>query len=86
MKGFTTRAKQDLHDSLKMSAVKMFLSIIEGSIDKDIYKQIANSLDDFVILTKRLEFIYERFVTEDLELDIETPLEIINTSLKKDSF
>ena len=72
MKGFTTEAKLDLHDALKMSSVKLLLSIIEGSVDTDIYQQIADSLDDFVILNKRLEAIYYRFVEEELGLNPDT--------------
>ena len=69
MKGFTTEAKLELHDALKMSAVKLLLSIIEGSVDMDVYRQIADSLDDFVILNKRLENLYYRFCHEELGLN-----------------
>ena len=51
-----------------MQAVRLLLSLIEGSIDMDVYKQVADSLDDFVILKRRLETIYERFVNEDLKI------------------
>jgi hypothetical protein len=47
MRGFTSEAKEEMHDSLKMSAVKLLLSLIEGSVDKEIYQQISDSLDDF---------------------------------------
>jgi hypothetical protein len=57
-----------MHDSLKMSAIKLLLSLIEGSVDMEIYKQISDSLDDFNILLKRMEVIFGRFVTEKLEL------------------
>ena len=66
MRGFTTEQKLDFHDALKMSAIKLLLSIIEGSVDMDIYRQIADSLDDFLILTKRMESIFDRFIREDL--------------------
>jgi hypothetical protein len=64
MRGFTTEAKLEYHDDLKASGIKLLLSIIEGPVDVDIYGQIAVSLDDFVILTKRMEIIYDRFVEE----------------------
>lgn len=51
-----------------MQAVKLLLSLIEGSVDADVYRQVADSLDDFVILRKRLDTIYLRFVVEDLRL------------------
>lgn len=77
MRGFTNEAKEELHDSLKMSAVKLLLSLIEGSVDKSIYQQISDSLDDFTILMKRMETIFDRFVTEKLGLDSLAPLEKI---------
>lgn len=55
MRGFTTAGKTSIHDELKMSAIKLLLSIIEGSIELPVYRQIADSMDDFSILTKRLE-------------------------------
>jgi hypothetical protein len=53
---------------LKMSSIKLLLSIIEGPVDIEIYKQIADSLDDFQILIHRMEIIYEKFTHEDLGL------------------
>jgi hypothetical protein len=51
-----------------MTAIKLLLSIIEGSVNIEIYRQIADSLDDFIILTNRMESIYEKFVKEDLNI------------------
>jgi hypothetical protein len=45
------------------------LSIIEGSVDIDIYNQLADSFEDFSVLTKRLETVYTHFVTQELGLD-----------------
>jgi len=53
---------------LKFSAIKLLLSIIEGSIDLDIYRQIADSFDDFMILQSRMEEIYEKFISDELNL------------------
>jgi hypothetical protein len=50
-----------------MSAIKLLLSLIEGSVDMDIYRQIADSLDDFMILIKRMTIIFDVFIS-DLEL------------------
>lgn len=58
-----------------MSAIKLLLSLIEGSVDMDIYRQIADSLDDFMILIKRMSIIFDVFVTEELELPVESSLE-----------
>jgi len=70
-----------------MSAIKLLLSIIEGSVDMDIYRQIADSLDDFLILTKRMDGIYDRFIREDLNLNPETAsLTQVKNALRKDSF
>lgn len=52
----------------------------------DVYRQVADSLDDFVIMKRRLETIYERFVTEDLNLPEGAPLSQVDGSLRKDSF
>ena len=46
--------KYEMHDKLKMQSVKLLLSIIEGSIELPVYRYIAESLDDFKILTLRL--------------------------------
>jgi len=51
-----------------MSAIKLLLSLIEGSVDMDIYRQIADSLDDFMILIKRMTIIFDVFISEELEL------------------
>lgn len=77
MRGFTSEAKEEMHDSLKMSAVKLLLSLIEGSVDKEIYQQISDSLDDFQILLKRMEIIFGRFVEDKLELQPDATLEKI---------
>ena len=76
-----------MHDALKMQAVKLLLSLIEGAVDADVYRQLADSLDDFVILKRRLETIYERFVVEDLRLPRETSTnKQVDAALRKDSF
>ena len=69
-----------------MSAIKLLLSIIEGSPDFEVYKQIADSLDDFLILQLRMEQIYERFVTEELMLPNTATEKEVNAALTKDSF
>lgn len=46
MKGFTGR-KKPLLDQLKMNAVKLLLSIIEGTVDEKIYDKVSQSLGDF---------------------------------------
>jgi hypothetical protein len=66
-RGFTTPQKLEMHDALKMSAIKLLLSLIEGSVDMDIYRQIADSLDDFLILTRRMGTIYDRFIHDELK-------------------
>lgn len=47
MRGFTSDQKFELLDMLKMQAIKLLLSIIEGSVDPEIYRQMADSFDDF---------------------------------------
>lgn len=70
-----------------MQSIKLLLSIIEGSIEVTVYRQIADSLDDFQILTKRIKHIYERFVREELGLDPdEASVAQVNAALRKDSF
>ena len=46
LKGFTGR-KKGLLDELKMNAVKLLLSIIEGTVDEKIYEKVSQSLGDF---------------------------------------
>ena len=46
LKGFTGR-KKGLLDELKMNAVKLSLSIIEGTVDEKIYEKVSQSLGDF---------------------------------------
>ena len=51
------------------------------------YRQIADSLDDFQILTKRMIHIYARFVREELGLDPDdASVTQVNAALRKDSF
>ena len=52
----------------------------------EIYRQIADSLDDFVIMTKRLEVIYEKFLKDELNLPETATLSQVNMALTKDSF
>lgn len=92
MRGFTTDKKLEYHDNLKASSIKLLLSIIEGPVDVQIYRQIADSLDDFQILTKRMQTIYERFV-DGLKENDPTLSKIPNITyvevhhaLRKDSF
>ena len=68
-----------------MTAIKLLLSIIEGSVNIEIYRQIADSLDDFIILTNRLELIYEKFVKEDLGISENSNLTQVTKALRKDS-
>jgi hypothetical protein len=37
-RGFVSEATLEMHDELKMNSVKLLLSLIEGSIDEDIYR------------------------------------------------
>lgn len=86
LRGFTTEQKEEWHNALKMSAIKLLLSLIEGSVDMDIYRQIADSLDDFMILIKRMSIIFDTFIVDDLGLPAETSVEQVNKSLRRDSF
>ena len=47
---------------------------------------MADSLDDFVILKRRLETIYERFVVEDLQLSEGATPAQVDAALRSDSF
>ncbi len=49
----------------------MLLSIIEGPIDNEIMKNITVSLDDFLVVMERLNYVYHKFITEVLNLDPE---------------
>ena len=69
-----------------MNAIKLLLSIIEGPVDMEIYRQIADSLDDFQILINRMEIIYENFTKEDLGLPEAASLTDIIDALERDSF
>ena len=73
MRGFTTAVKRSFHDELKMQAIKLLLSIIEGSIELPVYRQIADSMDDFIILQRRMQQIYKSFVSDEQMLDPKRP-------------
>ena len=47
---------------------------------------MADSLDDFVIMKRRLETIYQRFITEDLKLNEGATVAQVDASLRKNSF
>ena len=87
MRGFTTALKRSFHDELKMQAIKLLLSIIEGSIELPVYRQIADSMDDFIILQRRMQQIYKSFVSDELQLDPEkASVATVNAHLRKESF
>ena len=46
IRGFTGQ-KKSLLDQLKMNAVKLLLSMIEGTVDEKIYEKVSESLGDF---------------------------------------
>ena len=52
----------------------------------EIYRQIADSLDDFQILIHRMETIYEKFTKEDLKLPETATLAQVNDALSRGSF
>jgi len=85
LKGFT-ESRLDLLDDLKMSSVKMLLSILEGPIDENISTRVSASLGDFEIVTQRMKNVYEMFVTDVLGLPKEADAKKIQKALKKDSF
>ena len=69
-----------------MNAVKLLLSIIEGTVDEKIYEKVSLSLGDFQIILSRMETLYEEFVTDELALPSNSTLERVQSSLKSDSF
>ncbi len=56
-------------NGLKSKAVKLLLSIIEGPIDEPIMKSIIISLDDFVVVFERINYVFVEFVQGKLNLD-----------------
>ena len=76
LKGFTGR-KKGLLDELKMNAVKLLLSIIEGKVDEKIYEKVSQSLGDFQVILQRMETLYYEFVTEELELPENASLDTV---------
>ena len=85
-KGFVGE-KLELLDGLKQKAVKLLLSIIEGPIDNEIMKTITVSLDDFLVVMERLNYVYHKFITEVLNLDPEqVDLEEIQEETTKEAF
>jgi len=55
-----------------MKSVRLLLSIIEGRIDHDIFKNITLSLDDFEVIFERMNHVFKRFLQEELKLNPET--------------
>ena len=65
----------------------MLLSIIEGPVDSEIMRAITISLDDFIVVFERIDYVFKKFVTENLNLDPEEiTLNDIQDELNKDSF
>jgi hypothetical protein len=78
-----------------MQATNLLNSLIEGAADDDIYQKLATSFDDFLILTRRMQYVYERFLTEVLGVGTapapdakarDARVQLIQGSLNKDSF
>ena len=63
--------KIELLDGLKQKAVMLLLSIIEGPIDNEIMKTITVSLDDFLVVMERLNYVYYKFIRDVLNMDPE---------------
>jgi len=84
-KGFKEE-RIELLNMLKMKAVRLLLSLIEGSFELDIIMHITQSLDDFSAIMARLHYVYEAFVTGALKLNLTASLSTVNAALKKDSF
>ena len=84
-KGFVGDRKS-LLDQLKMNAVMLLLSIIEGTVDEKIYDKVSSSLGDFQIILQRMETLYYEFVTEELGLPENSSLERVQACLQPDSF
>lgn len=86
IKGFINE-KVELLDGLKQKSVKLLLSIIEGPIDNEIMRAITISLDDFLVVFERIGYVFNKFITENLNLKPEEiTLEDIMDELNKDSF
>jgi hypothetical protein len=65
----------------------LLLSIIEGPVDSEIMRAITISLDDFIVVFERIDYVFKKFVTENLNLDPEEiTLNDIQDELNKDSF
>ena len=87
MRGFINEQSIEFHETLKMMAIQLLLSIMEGPPNEEIYQEIADSFDDFKILQMRLTEIYTKFVEEELNLSINTATpKKIKDLLSKDSF
>ena len=67
MKGFTGE-KKELLDGLKSNSVKLFLSILEGPVDEDIFGKVSIALGDFKIVEQRMKTLYEEFLIEKLNV------------------
>jgi len=75
----------ELVDNLKQKAVTLLLSLMEGPPDQAIITRMAQSMDDFKIVFQRIQFVYERFIEENLGLSAETAsLRQVNDCLQKD--
>lgn len=70
IKGFQGE-KVALLDGLKSKSVKLLLSIIEGPIDQEIMRALTISLDDFVVVFERINYVFLEFVKNVLNLDPE---------------
>lgn len=53
--------------------MKLLLSILEGPVDEDISERVSSSLGDFNIVVKRMEFVYEQFLEEELSIPTNSP-------------
>ena len=52
--------------------MKLFLSILEGPVDEEIFGKVSNALSDFKIVVERMKTLYDEFVTEKLQLGIDS--------------
>jgi hypothetical protein len=51
--------------------VNLLLAITEGQVEEDIYKRVAMSMDDFSIVTARMNFVFKQYL-KDINLDYDS--------------
>lgn len=84
-RGFDLEEDSEEISNLKSKIVNFILSLLEGDADEDIMRRITDSLD-FNKIKERMYEVFSQYVTQTLELELNSKLNEINSRIPSGGF